>query len=116
MWFTPLSSVNTDKLLKRALNVIEVVTASKESGYDWLEQLLTNVSNNQACDYSDYYYYFIFLIFFYKSPFASKNFWRERSSHQGKKEVASIVSKSLVSFFCGDVESVNPPKLNIQKV
>ncbi|XP_033636427.1 nipped-B-like protein A [Asterias rubens] len=43
MWFTPLPTANTDKLLKRALNVIEVVAASKESGYDWLEQLLTNL-------------------------------------------------------------------------
>ncbi|XP_022102804.1 nipped-B-like protein A isoform X2 [Acanthaster planci] len=43
MWFSPLPTTNTDKLLKRALNVIEVVAASKEHGYDWLEQLLTNL-------------------------------------------------------------------------
>ena len=34
---------------------------------------------------------------FYKSPFASKCSWQKRSSHQGKKEVACIVSKPLVS-------------------
>ncbi|XP_071508952.1 nipped-B-like protein A [Diadema antillarum] len=43
MWFTPLPTNNTNLLLKRALNIIEVVTASKDTGYDWLEQLLTNL-------------------------------------------------------------------------
>ena len=40
----------------------------------------------------------------------------KRSSHHGKKEVACIVSKPLVSclWLCG--ESVNPPKLNVQEV
>ena len=38
------------------------------------------------------------------------------SSHQGKKEVACIVSKPLVSCLWGCGESVNPPKLNIQEV
>ena len=42
--------------------------------------------------------------------------WKKRSSHQGKKEVAGIVSKPLVSCLCGCGESVNPPKLNIQEV
>ena len=37
-------------------------------------------------------------IFFYKSPFASKCSWKNRSSHQGKKEVACIVSKPLASL------------------
>ena len=34
--------------------------------------------------------------------------------HQGKKEVAFIVSKTLVSCFWACGESVNPPKLNFQ--
>ena len=46
----------------------------------------------------------IFQVFFYKSPFASK------SSHQGKKEAACIVSKPLVSCLWGCGESVKPPK------
>ena len=37
-------------------------------------------------------------------------------SYQGKKEVACIVTKSLVSCLCGCGESVNPSKLNIQEV
>ena len=53
---------------------------------------------------------FIYFIF-YKSPFASKFSWKKRSSHQGKKEVACIVSKPLASW-----ESVNCPKLNMQEV
>ena len=41
--------------------------------------------------------------------------WKKRSSHQGKKEVACIVSKPLVACLWGCGESVNP-KLNIQEV
>ena len=37
--------------------------------------------------------------------------WKKRSSHQGKKEVACIVSKPLVSCLWGCRESVNPPKI-----
>ena len=53
---------------------------------------------------------------FYKSSFAPELSWKKRSSHQGKKEVACIVFKPLVSclWWCG--ESVNPPELNIQEV
>ena len=57
-----------------------------------------------------------FRIFFYKCSFASKCSWKKRSSHQWKKEVACIMSKSLVSCLWGCGESVNPPKLYIQEV
>ena len=53
---------------------------------------------------------------FYKSPFASKFSCMKTSSQQGKKEVACIVSKPLVSCLWRCGESVNPPKLNIQEV
>ena len=52
----------------------------------------------------------------YKSPFVSKCSWKKRSSHQGKKEVACIVSSPLVSYLWGCGESVNPPELKIQDV
>ena len=52
----------------------------------------------------------------YKSSFASEFSWKKRSSHQGKKEVACVVSKPLVSCLWGCEEFVNPPKLNIQEV
>ena len=38
---------------------------------------------------------------FFKSPFASTFSWKKRSCHQGKKEVACIVSKPLVACFWG---------------
>ena len=53
---------------------------------------------------------------FYKYPIASKFSWKKRSSHQGKKEVACIVCKPLVSCLWGCGESVNPPKLYMQEV
>ena len=47
-------------------------------------------------------------ILVYKSPFACKFSWQKTSCHQGKKEVACIVSKPLVSCLWGCGESVNP--------
>ncbi|PIK43250.1 putative nipped-B-like protein [Apostichopus japonicus] len=47
MWFTPLPTSDRNGLLNRALNVIEVVAASKDTGYDWLEQLLTNLLKSE---------------------------------------------------------------------
>ena len=38
---------------------------------------------------------------FYKFHFPSKCSWKERCSHQGKKDVACIVSKPLVSCLWG---------------
>ena len=57
-----------------------------------------------------------FQIFLYKSLFALKYSWKKRNSHRGKKELACIVSKPLVSCLWGCGESVNPPTLNIQEV
>ncbi len=48
MWFTPLPVQDSNSLLQRALNIIDVVAASKDTGYDWLEQLLTNVSTQMS--------------------------------------------------------------------
>ena len=49
-----------------------------------------------------------FRILFYKlSSFASEFTWKKRSSHQGKKEVACIVSKHWVSCLWGCGESVS---------
>ena len=50
------------------------------------------------------------------SSFAPNVPRKKRSSHQGKKEVACIVSKPLVSCLWGCGESVNPPILNIREV
>ncbi|XP_071952064.1 nipped-B-like protein A isoform X2 [Antedon mediterranea] len=47
MWFTPLPVSEADKLLKRAHNIIEVVAACKDTGYDWLEQLLYNLLKDE---------------------------------------------------------------------
>ena len=49
---------------------------------------------------SDLWFLWICPVFriLYKSSFASKCSWKKRSSHQGKKEIACIVSKP--SFLC----------------
>ena len=53
---------------------------------------------------------------FWQISFCPNSSWKKRSSHQGKKEIACIVSKPVVSCLWGCGESVNPPKLNIQEL
>ncbi len=44
MWFQPVKDRDQDKLLIRVMNITDVVLACKDTGYDWFEQLLDNVS------------------------------------------------------------------------
>lgn len=44
MWFVPKRDKDADKLLTRVMNITDVVAACRETGYDWFEQLLDNVS------------------------------------------------------------------------
>ena len=47
MWFTPHRETREDakkRLIQRVVNITDVVSACKDSGYEWLEQLLENVS------------------------------------------------------------------------
>ena len=62
----------------------------------------------QTCDFSG----FFLISWFLRISLCLKFFsWKKRSSHQGKKEVACIVSKLLVSYLWGCGEFVNPPKI-----
>ncbi len=44
MWFTPVRDKDQDKLLTRVMNITDVVLACRDTGYEWFEQLLDNVS------------------------------------------------------------------------
>ena len=44
MWFTPVPEKESQKLLMRVMNITDVVSACKDSGHEWFEQLLENVS------------------------------------------------------------------------
>ena len=44
MWFTPVRDKDQDKLLTRVMNITDVVLACRDTGYEWFEQLLENVS------------------------------------------------------------------------
>ena len=44
MWFVPLRDKDSQKLLLRVMNITDVVHACRDAGYDWIEQLLENVS------------------------------------------------------------------------
>ena len=59
----------------------------------------------RPCDFSGF---FLILGFITVSQLAVKFSWKKWGSYQGKKEVACIVSKPLVSCLWGCGESVNP--------
>jgi hypothetical protein len=48
MWFTPVKANSKElaasRLLQRVMNITDVVAACRDSGFEWLEQLLENVS------------------------------------------------------------------------
>nr|XP_020474285.1 nipped-B-like protein A [Monopterus albus] len=43
LWFTPTPSHDKDAMTRKILNITDVVSACKDSGYDWFEQLLQNL-------------------------------------------------------------------------
>lgn len=45
MWFTPVRERETVKLLRKVMNITDVVGACKDTGYEWFEQFLRTVSN-----------------------------------------------------------------------
>lgn len=49
MWFTAVKTSNKEqthsRLLQRVMNITDVVAACRDSGFEWLEQLLDNVSH-----------------------------------------------------------------------
>ena len=43
MWFTPVAEHDTVKLLQKVANIMDVVQACRDTGYEWFENLLTNL-------------------------------------------------------------------------
>lgn len=46
MWFTPVrgnKEATASRLLQRVMNITDVVAACRDTGFEWLEQLLDNV-------------------------------------------------------------------------
>ena len=98
-----------------ALNVSTNPCLSLMEEWAWLVHWLSVVSIfqlsfslHQACDFSGFFLISGFLL---QISLCLKFSWKKRSSHQGKKEVACIVSKPQIFVFVGMSE--NPPKLNI---
>jgi len=49
MWFMPVrdtKETTASRLLQRVMNVTDVVAACRDTGFEWLEQLLDNVTTN----------------------------------------------------------------------
>ena len=44
MWLTPEKAKETQKLIKKVMNITDVVAACQDYGFEWLEQLLETVS------------------------------------------------------------------------
>ncbi|XP_058473856.1 nipped-B-like protein B isoform X2 [Solea solea] len=47
LWFTPTPNHNKDAMTKKILNITDVVSACKDTGYDWFEQLLQNLLKSE---------------------------------------------------------------------
>jgi len=46
MWFMPVrdsKGATASRLLQRVMNITDVVAACRDTGFEWLEQLLDNV-------------------------------------------------------------------------
>ena len=51
MWFTPVRerpSLDSVALLRKVMNITDVVAASRDMGLEWFEQLLLSVSKHLA--------------------------------------------------------------------
>lgn len=51
MWFTPVRerpSLDSAALLRKVMNITDVVAASRDMGLEWFEQLLLSVSINPS--------------------------------------------------------------------
>lgn len=47
MWFTPVKEkphIDKEVMIRKVMNITDVVAASKDMGLDWFEQLLVSVS------------------------------------------------------------------------
>ena len=45
MWFVPFDKRLEKELYTKSLNITKVVALCKDTGFEWLESLLENVSN-----------------------------------------------------------------------
>lgn len=52
MWFTPLKSKDAWSMRLKALSIADVVAANKDIGYEWIEQMMVNVSVPNHCRFS----------------------------------------------------------------
>ena len=50
MWFCPVKNHEEHRLLRRVMNITDVVAACRETGLDWFEQLLENVGCSHTLD------------------------------------------------------------------
>uniref|UniRef100_A0AAY4E4L3 Nipped-B protein n=1 Tax=Denticeps clupeoides TaxID=299321 RepID=A0AAY4E4L3_9TELE len=46
LWFTPTPNHDKETMTRKILNITDVVSACKDTGYDWFEQLLQNLVDN----------------------------------------------------------------------
>ncbi|XP_051973110.1 nipped-B-like protein B isoform X2 [Xyrauchen texanus] len=47
LWFTPTPNHDKEAMTRKILNITDVVSACKDSGYDWFEQLLQNLLKSE---------------------------------------------------------------------
>uniref|UniRef100_A0A3B3E184 Nipped-B protein n=1 Tax=Oryzias melastigma TaxID=30732 RepID=A0A3B3E184_ORYME len=47
LWFTPTPAHDKETMTRKILNITDVVTACRDTGYDWFEQLLQNLLKSE---------------------------------------------------------------------
>lgn len=60
MWFTPVKekpSIDKDVMIRKVMNITDVVAASEDMGLEWFEQLLVSVSITYVHNSHLTYYY-----------------------------------------------------------
>ncbi|KAL3316739.1 hypothetical protein Ciccas_004608 [Cichlidogyrus casuarinus] len=50
MWFTPVRERDSVRLIRKVMNITEVVAACRKTGYDWFEQFLCNLLKKEECE------------------------------------------------------------------
>ncbi|VDP96054.1 unnamed protein product, partial [Echinostoma caproni] len=50
MWFSPVREKETVKLLRKVVNITDVVAACKDTGYEWFEQFLRSLLKKEECE------------------------------------------------------------------
>ena len=99
MWFSPLPSREAErKLLRKVMNITDVVSACTETGVDWFEQLLENVSGTRPLDWKHVFTPGSFVLT--GCVVGRINKWKHRNYYKNILTVFDRLSEGVAKFAC----------------